>query len=161
LQERTNHTVVELANNTHIEQRRDNAMPASTPRPKPFVNDDEKEKENSNGYVRPAFVRCDLTSDQKKELAEWANGRSADDLFDYINESTEEGYVLSIKPAEKGYQSSLTQSKKAAIGVPNIGKSLVTRASTPERCIWSLYYKHREVLAKDWTKGNVEAELDW
>jgi hypothetical protein len=137
-------------------------MPATTPKQQPFPEQDQdKRKERENGYKRPTFVRCDLTSDQRKEMAEWANSRNADDMLDYIRESAEEGYVLSIKEADKGYQASLTQSREISISVRNGGKSLVTRASTPERALWSLYYKHREVMVKDWSKGNEEASLEW
>lgn len=137
-------------------------MPATTPRQKPFPEADDKGKEQSNGhYKRPAFVRCDLDAEQKREMAEWANSRNADDLLDAIFESISEGYVLSAKEAEVGYQASLTQSKEAAIGVPNAGKCLVTRASKPDRAIWSLYYKHTQVLEKDWSKASQEQSLEW
>lgn len=107
------------------------------------------------------FVRCDLSAEQKKEMAEWANSRTADDMLTYLDESIRDGYTLSVKEAEQGYQASLTQAKKAAVGIPNVGKCLVTRASTPERALWSLYHKHINVLEKDWSRGNEEALLDW
>lgn len=138
-------------------------MPATTPKPKPFPETEDKPaKESSNGhYKRPSFVRCDLDAQQKKEMAEWANSRTADDLVDYINQSIKDGYVLSVKEAEVGYQASLTQSKEAAVAVLNAGKCLVTRASTPERVLWSLYYKHTQVLVMDWSKGAQEQSLEW
>ncbi len=137
-------------------------MPATTPKPKPFPDlENGSKKENDNGYKRPTFVRCDLSSDQKNEMAEWANSRTADDLLDLISESTDEGYVLSLKPGEKGFQASLTQSQPIAVHVRNGGKCLVTRASKPERALWSLYYKHTQVMVKDWSKGNEEYELEW
>lgn len=137
-------------------------MPATTPKQSKFPLDDkEDEKVKGNGYAKPTFVRCDLTSDQKKALAKWADESSADDLLNYIDESCTEGYVLSIKPTDDCYQASLTQSRPNAIHVPNGGKSLVTRASTPERVLWAIYYKHKEVMNKDWSKGNAEASVDW
>lgn len=137
-------------------------MPATTPKQKPFPenNDGNKEGKN-NGYTRPAFVRCDLTADQKKELATWANNLGGNDLLDYIVKSIIEGYTLSIKEAEVGYQASLTQGKQATIGVKNAGKCLVTRASTPERSLWSLYYKHTQVLEGDWGSASQEQQLEW
>lgn len=137
-------------------------MPTTTPKQKPFPEAEEREKKDQNGhYKRPMFVRCDLDGEQKKEMAEWANSRTADDLCDYICESISDGYVLSIKEADTGYQASLTQQKEAAIGVLNSGKCLVTRASTPQRVLWSLYYKHTQVLVKDWSKAAQEATLEW
>ena len=137
-------------------------MPATTSKQSRMPFDDKSEdKTKGNGYERPTFVRCDLTADQRKELAEWANAHNADDILDYINQSIEDGYVLSLKPAQSGYQASLTQSRPNAVHVPNGGKSLVTRASAPERALWSLYYKHTQILEKDWSKGNTEAEMDW
>ena len=94
-------------------------------------------------------------------MAEWANSRNADDLLDHNFESVTEGYLLSAKEAEVGYQASLTQGKESAIGVLNAGKCLVTRASTPERAIWSLYYKHTQILAKDWGRASQEQSLEW
>jgi hypothetical protein len=136
-------------------------MPKTTPRPKPFGDGEEEvEKRQNNGYVKPTFVRCDLTADQKLEMANWANACNADDLLDRIVVSTSEGYILSLKPSEEGYQASLTQSRKPSIGVPNTGMSLVTRASTPERALWSLYYKHTQVLGKDWSQAK-STDLDW
>lgn len=137
-------------------------MPATTPRQKPFPEAEEKERSNSNGNnKRPTFVRCDLSIEQKKEMAEWANQLSADDLLDSIEQSITDGYILSVKEAETGYQATLTQQKEAAIGVLNSGKCLVTRASTPQRVLWSLYYKHTQVLVKDWSKASQEASLEW
>jgi len=137
-------------------------MPATTPKQKPFPEAESKETRNGNGNTRrPTFVRCDLDAEQKKEMAEWANTATADHLLDSISESISEGYVLSVKPAETGYQASLTQTKEAAIGVLNSGKCLVTRASTPERALWALYYKHVAILGKDWSAASQEQFLEW
>jgi hypothetical protein len=137
-------------------------MPATTSKPKPFPEAAQSNgKEKSNGYQRPIFVRCDLSPDQKKELADWANKSRADDLLDHIVQSINEGYILSAKEAEVGYQASITQGKSPGIGVPNVGKCLVTRASTPERALWSLYYKHTQVLEKDWGSASMEQQLEW
>lgn len=138
-------------------------MPATTPKQKPFPETEEKSspKGKPDAYSRPAFVRCDLSSEQKVLLAKWANDLGGNDLLDYIVDSIKDGYTLSIKEAEVGYQSSLTQGKQAAIGVPNAGKCLVTRASTPERALWSLYYKHTQVLEKDWGSASMEQQLEW
>lgn len=138
-------------------------MPATTPKQKPFPDEatSNNGKEKSNGYNRPTFVRCDLTADQKKELAQWANDLGGNDLLDYIMESVSSGYTLSLKEAEVGFQASLTQSKGAAIGVKNVGKCLVTRASSAERALWSLYYKHTQILEKDWGSASQEQQLEW
>lgn len=137
-------------------------MPATTPKQKPFPEEERTNGKASNGdYIRPMFVRCDLTADQKREMAMWANNLNADDLLNYITESVTDGYTLSVKVAEVGYQCSLTQTGGAQIGKKNAGKSLVTRASTPERAIWALYYKHTQVLEKDWGAGGQEAQLEW
>jgi hypothetical protein len=137
-------------------------MPATTPRQKPFPDADQSNgKEKSSGYARPSFVRCDLTSEQKAEMAKWANNSSADDLLDRIVQSVKDGYTLSVKEGEIGYQASLTQSRGAGVGVPNVGKCLVTRASAPERALWSLYYKHTQVLELDWGKASMEQQLEW
>lgn len=138
-------------------------MPATTPKQKPFPDEtsNSNEKGKANGYNRPTFVRCDLTADQKTELAKWANSRGGNDLLDYIVESINEGYTLSAKEAEVGFQASLTQGKQAAIGVKNVGKCLVTRASSVERALWSLYYKHTQILEKDWGSASQEQQLEW
>lgn len=137
-------------------------MPATTPKQKPFPEEDKANAKAKNGdYVRPVFIRCDLTAEQKREMAEWANNLNADNLLDYLTESVEEGYTVSLKVAEVGYQCSLTQSGAAQIGRKNVGKSLVTRASTPERAVWALYYKHTQVLEKDWGTGGQESQLEW
>jgi hypothetical protein len=137
-------------------------VPATTPKQKPFPDTETNgSKGDSNGYKRPAFVRCDLSADQKREMAQWANNLGGNDLLDYIVESVKAGYTLSIKEGEVGYQSSLTQSKGAGIGVVNVGKCLVTRASSPERALWSLYYKHTQILEKDWSSASAEQQLEW
>lgn len=138
-------------------------MPKTEPRQKPFPEGEERNGNgNKNGeYIRPIFVRCDLTADQRKELAEWANARSSADLLDLVVESAQEGYTLSLKTAEQGLQASLTMPGPAKIGKHNAGKSLVVRASSPERALWSLYYKHTQILEKDWTQASADAQLDW
>jgi hypothetical protein len=137
-------------------------MPATTPKQKPFPDvETNGAKGDSNGYKRPSFVRCDLGADQKKEMAQWANNLGGNDLLDLLVVSITEGYTLSCKEAEVGYQASLTQGKSAGIGVPNVGKCLVTRASSPERALWSLYYKHTQVLEKDWSSASAEQQLEW
>jgi hypothetical protein len=137
-------------------------MPATTPKIKPFPEaETEISDKGKNGYKRPAFVRCDLTAEEKKQMAEWANNSIADDLVDRIVESIKDGYILSVKEADVGYQASLTQGKEAKIGVPNAGKCLVTRASEPERALWSLYFKHTQMMEKDWGKASQEQQLEW
>src|SRR4051812_27486597 len=137
-------------------------MPATTPKQKPFPETETNgDKGGNNGYKRPAFVRCDLSSDQKKELAQWANNKGGNDLLDYLVESIKAGYTLSVKEAEVGYQAALTQSKSAGIGVLNVGKCLVTRATTPERALWSLYYKHTQIFEGDWGTASAEQQLEW
>lgn len=136
-------------------------MPATTPRQQPFPEADGKGKEKDNGYKPPVFVRCDLSADQKTEMAEWANGNGSDSLLEHICKSTEENYTLSLKAIEHGYQASLTQQKDASVSNPNGGKSLVTRASSPERALWSVYYKHTQLLKKNWSSASQAQELEW
>jgi hypothetical protein len=138
-------------------------MPATTPKqskmPFPEANNS---KENGDDRPRISYVRCNLTSEQKKEMAEWANSKKSDDMLDYIDELCEEDYVLSVKPGKDGgCQASLTSAKQVSIHNRNSGKSLVTRASTPIRAIWSILYKHYEVLGRDWSQGSTDVDLDW
>lgn len=136
-------------------------MPKTTPRPIESEIENKESAKKSNGYERPTFVRCELSTEQKREMAEWATQRNADDLLDCITQSISDGYTVSFKTADVGYQASLTQSRTSGGFIPNAGKSLVTRASTPERAIWSLYYKHTQVLDKDWSGGQTEQSLEW
>jgi hypothetical protein len=137
-------------------------MPATTPRQQPFPDtDNKKSKEESNGYRQPTFVRCDLSSDQKAQMAEWANRSSSDDLFELLSVSIQENYQLSVKPLDVGYQASLTQTRPVSTTNANGGKCLVTRASTPERAIWSLYFKHTQLLKKNWSGASQTQEFEW
>lgn len=137
-------------------------MPKTEPRQKPFPEAEEKSNGKQNGeYIRPVFVRCDLTADQKAEMAQWANARSSADLLDMVIESASAGYTLSLKTADTGFQAALTMPGPAKIGVKNAGKSLVVRATKPERALWSLYYKHTQILEGDWSTATSDAQLDW
>jgi hypothetical protein len=144
----------------HIERGRKLAMPATTPKKVPFPEVNEKEQKQG-GYSKPTYVRCDLNSEQKTEMATWSNARNSDECMDYLFECIQDGYTFGLKEAEVGYQASLTQMRQPKIGVQNMGKCLVTRASTPERALWSLLFKHLQVLEKDWNNGNVDAQLEW
>lgn len=134
-------------------------MPATTPKKLPFPESPEQ----GNGKM-PKFVRVNLNKDQKDEMAKWANSLSSSDLLDYMEESVNAGYVLSWKEATMNgqiyYQCSLTMQPKEKVQINN-NMSLVTRASSAMRAAWSLYYKHLQILEKDWSGATASEELEW
>lgn len=134
-------------------------MPATTKK-LPFP--EEKELSASNGM--PRYVRCNLNDDQKKEMKEWANLSENSDLIDMMVSAINAGYVFSWKEATTNgtvfFQSSLTMPKKEKIQ-SNSGMCLVTRASSAEKAVWSLFFRHEKVLEKNWSSLSSSEDLEW
>lgn len=133
-------------------------MPATEPRLKDANGQTVKSAKEANG--RPSFVRLDLTSEQKDAMAHWAEELTDRDLMSLYIDSQVDGYVFSAKSLDQGYQASLTPAVSGAERA-NGGKCLVTRASTPERAMYSLFFKHTELLKKNWSTLSTATELEW
>jgi hypothetical protein len=134
-------------------------MPATTKK-LPFP--EEKALEASNGM--PKYVRCNLTNEQKEEMIKWANSSENSDLIDMMVSAINAGYVFSWKESAINgnifFQSSLTMQKKEKIQ-SNSGMCLVTRASSAEKAVWSLFFRHEKVLDKNWSSLSTSEELEW
>jgi len=127
-------------------------MPATTKKPadaQPKVWDRKE---------APRYVRCELSKDQKTALAAWAEELEDADLLSWIGGRVESGHVLSIKSLAVGYQVSLTGDREAS---GHYGISLVARASTAVRALYSCMYKDELVLQGVWPATNSVDELDY
>lgn len=127
-------------------------MPKTTPKPaeQPVKTWDRKEA--------PKYVRCELSKEQKTALAAWAEGCEYIDLIAWLDGRINSGHVFSIKSIPVGFQASLTGDREAS---GHYGVSLVARASTPTRAIYSIWYKDEFVLQGVWPSSGSLEELDY
>lgn len=139
-------------------ERGERQMPATEPKQKDTTERSTKSVKDSNG--RPSFVRLDLTAEQKDAMSQWSEELSDRELLTLYVECQSDGYVYSAKSLDQGYQASLTPAYGSA-DRSNGGKCLVTRASTPERAMYSLFFKHVELMHKNWSSLNTATELEW
>lgn len=106
----------------------------------------------------PRYVRCELTKDQKAALAVWAEEAEDVDLIKWLDGRISSGHVFSLKSLPTGYQASLTGDREAS---GHFGISLVARASTPLRALYSCWYKDELVLQGVWPSAGSLDELDF
>lgn len=127
-------------------------MPKTEPKNTPAANE---LKSNGNG---PLYVRCDLNAEQKRLLAEWTEQQEDMDLIKWVNTVVTLGHTVSIRSNQVGYQCSLTGTSEQN-GHHN--KTLISRASTPIRALYSVWYKDEIVLKGKWEVADRLAELDF
>lgn len=129
-------------------------MPASTPNPNPV-----KTAHNGNGTTAPLFVKCDLTSEQKRLCKEWADDVEYVDVVAWMDKAGDNGDILTIKHiiGQDGYQASLTGGE---LSINHRGKCLISRASSMFKSILSLMYKDVMVLSGEWAVTSREVDLD-
>lgn len=127
-------------------------MPKTTPAP---IKHDIPTKSNGNG---PQFVKCDLSAEQKRLLADWAETAEDVDMLKWLELHVQMGHVVSIRSNEVGYQCSVTGVTE---GSGHMNKSLVARASTPLRALYSAWYRDEIVLKGQWTVIDRLTELDF
>lgn len=133
-------------------------MPATEQRQKDTTASTAGKSRSDNG--RPHYVRLDLTPEQKDQMSVWAEETADRELLELYVSAQMDGYVYSAKALDQGYQASLTPSMGGA-EKNNGGKCLVTRASTPERAMYSLFFKHCVLLKTNWNALMTAAELEW
>jgi hypothetical protein len=133
-------------------------MPATTPKDQ-SLEQSNGSKKNGN-YGKPMYVRCDLSAEQKSKMQSWADDLEHDELMQLYDDCQSDGYVFSAKPLEQGYQASLTPAYGNAERT-NGGKCLVTRASTPQKALLSLFFKHSVLLSKNWQSLKDQQEFEW
>jgi hypothetical protein len=129
-----------------------------TPVPKTQANPiklDIPVKANGNG---PLFVKCELSAEGKRKLAEWAETAEEQDMLKWLELMVTRGHTISVRSNEVGFQCSVTGSTEAS-GHHN--KSLVARASTPLRALYSAWYRDQIVLQGVWTVVDRLTELDF
>jgi hypothetical protein len=80
------------------------------------------------------------------------------DLLKWLSGRIESGHVLSLKSLPTGYQASLTGDREAS---GHYGVSLIARASTAMRTLYSCMYKDEMVLQGEWPASGSLDELDY
>jgi len=127
-------------------------MPKTTPRP---VDTAPKTWDRKDA---PKYVRCELNKEQKAALALWAEEAENIDLLAWIDRRVGLGHVLSVKATNSGYQCSLTGDSEVG---GHVGMSLISRASTAVRSLYSCWYKDEFVLQGVWPATGSLEELDY
>lgn len=126
-------------------------MPKTTPREEAAL---KKLDANPNA---PRYVQCDLSKAQKAELLEFIEASDIDALIGWLDYRVGNGHILSTKPLEVGYQASLTGTNHAT---DHANICLISRASTPSKALWSVYFKDSTVLKGTWPVSNRMEDLD-
>ena len=80
-----------------------------------------------------------------------------EELIKWIDSRVGNSHTLSTKPLEVGYQAALTGNSHST---DHANKCLISRASTPSKALWSIYFKDSEVLKGIWPVTNRMEDLD-
>lgn len=126
-------------------------MPKSTPREEAVL---KKMDANPNA---PKYVQCDLNKAQKEALLAFIDESDVEALIAWIDLRVGDNHILSTKGLEVGYQASLTGNSHAR---DHANICLISRASTPSKALWSVYFKDSEVLKGVWPVSNRMEDLD-
>jgi len=126
-------------------------MPKSTPREESAL---KKIDANPNA---PKYVQCDLNKAQKGELLEFIDSSDIDALVNWIDYRVGDGHILTTKALDVGYQASLTGTTHAR---DHANCCLISRASTPSKALWSVYFKDSVILKGVWPVSNRMEDLD-
>jgi hypothetical protein len=126
-------------------------MPKTTPREEAAL---KKLDANPNA---PRYVSCDLDREQKESLLAFIADTEHIDLLAWIDYRVGSGHILSTKGLEVGYQASLTGTQHSS---DHVNCCLISRASTPLKAIWSVFFKDQEILKGVWPVSNRMEELD-
>lgn len=126
-------------------------MPATKPN---GTKTDIPTKQNGNG---PQFVKCELNSEQKRLMKDWAETAEDIDMLKWLNTRVTLGHTISVRCNEVGYQCSVTGAYESS-GHHNM--SLVARASTPLKALYAAWYRDEVVLEGKWTVVDRLTELD-
>jgi hypothetical protein len=127
-------------------------MPATKPNP---IKADIPTASNGKG---PMFVKCELTVEQKRLLADWAETAEDVDMLKWLTQMVTAGHTISVRCNEVGFQCSVTGAFESS---GHKDKSLVARASTPLRALYSAWYRDEVVLKGLWTVVDRLTELDF
>lgn len=126
-------------------------MPKTTPREEATL---KKMDANLNA---PRYVQCDLNKAQKEALVVFIEDSDTEQLIAWIDSRVGSSHTLSTKPLEVGYQASLTGNSRST---DHANMCLISRASTPSKALWSVYFKDSEVLKGIWPVTNRLEDLD-
>jgi len=126
-------------------------MPKTTPREEAAL---KKLDANPNA---PRYVTCDLNKAQKEALLVFIEEVEDKDIIEWINLRVGNNHILSTKALDVGYQASLTGSSRST---DHANQCLISRASTPAKALWSVFFKDQVVLAGVWPVSNRLEDLD-
>ena len=126
-------------------------MPKTTPKEEAFLK-----KLDANPNV-PKYVQCDLNKAQKEALLAFIDESDVEDLIAWIDMRVGDSHILSTKHLEVGFQASLTGMSNAR---DHGNVCLISRASTPSKALWSVYFKDSQILKGVWPVSNRLEDLD-
>jgi hypothetical protein len=126
-------------------------MPKTTPREETTL---KKMEQNPNA---PRYVSCDLNKAQKDALLVFIEETEDRDIIAWIDMRVGDNHILSTKGLDVGYQASLTGTSQAR---DHANCCLISRASTPSKALWSVFFKDQEVLKGLWPVTNRLEDLD-
>jgi len=129
-------------------------MPKTEPKPDAAKADD-KAKQNGTG---PQFVRCDLSKAQKEQLIHWHSETDLEDAVKWLFQKAENGYVVSLRTNEVGFQCSVTGVYESS---GNKDKCLIARATSAEKALYGAMFRDVVVLEGIWPSQGRLDELDF
>ena len=104
------------------------------------------------------YVHCDLAKADRASFEAWENSALPGDLFDAIAKLADSGYIFKVAEGKEGYQSALS-----AVTVHDEvnGYVLTAFASSADRAIKLLLFKHLVLMESDWAPFIGTAESDF
>ena len=115
--------------------------------------------QSGDDYVLPAFVRCDLTDDEKEQCKK--NLVACPKAVERIEDLVSDGYKISFAWDVNSdcYSGFLTATDRQRV---NKGQALSARAPTLQGLLTVLFFKHYERLKENWSaNGSNAAFSSW
>jgi len=106
------------------------------------------------------FVTCNLSADDKKELAQLLGDTDLAATFDDLASITEEGFAFSLKPPTEKTQSFAASFRGIDPESKNAGWMLTGWGADPTAAMICLLYKHTVLLRGDYSGGGIADDTD-
>lgn len=110
----------------------------------------DKKRPFTENQTWKGFIRCDLDTRLRAEFDEWEKTANLQDAVGTFLEGTAEGFKFSIAYDFAGGVFLASLAGNNPEHPPTFGWTLTARASTWERAIQALYYKHIVIMEGDW-----------
>lgn len=115
-------------------------------------------KKAANSFQLRGYVRCDLSTADKAAYLAWEQCQEGSALYGWLVKLMDSGYLVKAGDTGEGHQASLSAN---TTGMSWDGYVLVARASSSERALALVIYKHFILMEATWAAWTEETGDDF